>query len=512
MLSDSNKLILNNTILLYSRMLVTMVIGFLTTRIVLDQLGASDYGIYFVVGGIVALFSLLNGSMSGATQRWITIALGEGDQNYLNRVFVVGMTAQLGITFIAVGLYESLGLWYLDHYAVFPKERFEAVFWVFQFSVVAAVIQLLSAPFIGAITAHEKMSALVYVAFIDVFVKVVICILLPFAPLDKLVFYAGVILLGEVAKIGFYILHCRNHFEEARFSFGWDAAIFRDMWRIAFWSLSGNIAFITYTQGITLLINFYFGPSVNAAAGVATQAANIVNQFRANFQQAMKPQIMKNFAQKKLPEMEKLVIRSSKFSQYLVLMFGVPLFLEAPFLLDIWLKDVPPHAAEFLRASLFVAMAMTVREPLVTSAMASGDLRRYSVVVISILMTILPLAYVAYSLGAAPTAGLWISFAVIAVAVLASAYMLQGMTGLRFGRFLRGALLPSLLVTAFAFLPPFLVQMILDEGWLRLITVSFVSLISSVGVIYMFGLAEGEKSFFRHKTIALLGRLGLRAR
>ena len=506
MISESNKLIFNNAILLYSRLAITMIIGFLTTRIVLEELGAVDYGTYFVVGGIVAMFSILNGSMSGATQRWITIALGEGDQTRLNKVFAVGMTAQLGITFIAVASYESLGLWYLYHYAVFPEERLNAIFWVFQFSVITAIIQLFSVPFMGAITAHEKMSALVYVAFIDVFIKIIICIALPFISLDKLIFYAVLILLGEILKIAFYIYYCKR-FEEAKFKFAWDYTIFKDMWRIAFWSLSGSIAYMSYTVGITMMINIFFGPIANAAAGLASQAVNTVNQFRISFQQAMSPQITKNFAQKNLLDMEKLVIRSSKFSQYLIVLFGVPLFLEAPFLLELWLKDVPEYTVEFLRAGLFVTMAMTIREPLVTSAMASGDLKRYSLVVISILFMILPFAYVAYKFGATPATGLWISFIIMIIAIYASAYMLKNMTGLRLKHFLQGAILPAVIVTSFSFLPPFIVQLLLEEGWIRLIIISFISLISTVGIMYLFGLDTGEKHFFKNKTTNILYKL-----
>jgi O-antigen/teichoic acid export membrane protein len=509
MLSEGNKLIFDNAILLYTRMALTMIVGFLTTRIVLDELGATDYGTYFVVGGIVAIFSLLNGSMSGATQRWITIGLGEGNQERLNKIFAVGMTAQLVIIFIAVLLYESLGLLYLNDYAVFPEERKQAIFWVFQFSVITAIIQLLSVPFMGAITAHEKMSALIYVAFIDVGIKISICILLPFISLDKLVFYAALILLAEILKMFFYIYYCKR-FEESKFKFAWDKTIFKDMWRIAFWSFSGSWAYMSYTVGITLLINSFFGPAANAAAGIASQAVNIVNQFRANFQQAMNPQITKNFAQKKLPEMEKLVIRSSKFSQYLVVIFGIPLLLEAPFLLELWLKEVPEYTVAFLQVGLFVTMAMTIREPLVTSAMASGNLKRYSLVVISILMLILPMAYVAYELGAPITTGPWISFVIMCIAILASAYMLKNMTGLRLKYFLKGAILPALIVTIFSFIPPYLTQMLFDQGWIRLMIVSFISLLTTILIVYIFGLEKGEKSFFKNKIIIIFSKLSFR--
>jgi Na+-driven multidrug efflux pump len=350
------------------------------------------------------------------------------------------------------------------------------------------------------------MSALVYVAFIDVGIKILICVFLPYISLDKLVFYAALILLAEILKMGYYIYYCKR-FEEAKFKFAWDKTIFKDMWRITFWSSSGSLAYMGYTVGITMLINLFFGPVANAAAGIAGQAVNIINQFRMNFQQAMNPQITKNFAQKNLLDMEKLVIRSSKFSQYLVLVFGIPLFLEAPFLLDIWLKDVPINAVEFLRASLFVTMAITIRQPLVTASLASGDLKRYVIVVTSILMFIIPFTYIAYSLDASPETGSWITFTVTFIALFPSAYMLQRMTGLNFVHFVKGAIIPIVLVTLLSFVAPLTIQQIFQEGWLRLIFVSFVSILSSLGIIYFIGLENGEKYFFKNKSIDILKRI-----
>lgn len=477
-------------------MAITMVVGFISTRIVLDELGESDYGIYFVVGGVVAIFSLLNASMSGATQRWITVTLGEGDQKKLNKVFAVGMTAQLAVTVIAVAFYEVMGTWYLENYAVFPSERAEAVSWVFQLSVIAAIIQLFTVPFLGAILAHEKMSALVYVAFIDIAFKLLVCVVLPFITVDKLIFYAAVIVASQLAQLIFYARYSRK-FEEVKIKFSFDWFIFKDMWRLAMWSLSGNIAFLTYTQGLVLLVNYYFGPSVNAAGGLASQAINIVNQFRMNFQQAISPQIMKTFARGENREMETLVIRSSKFSLYLVVIFGIPLFMEANYLLSIWLKEVPLYTVEFLRAGLFVTMAMTVREPLITSAMASGDLKRYSLVVITLLMLILPISWLGFENNLSPTTGQWVAFLIISLAVLVSAYMLGSMTGLRLFRYLKQALLPGIVVTLLTGVVPFLLHLFLEEGFIRLALVSVVTLISAGLFAYLFGLDNGEQRYFK---------------
>jgi O-antigen/teichoic acid export membrane protein len=496
-MSAGNRRIVDNTMILYSRTLVTMVIGFFTARIVLEELGAEDYGMYFVVGGIVGMFSLLNGSMSGATQRWITFALGKNDRALLNKVFAIGMTAQLGVLCIAVIICESIGLWYLDSYAVFPLERSDAVRWVFHISVATVALQMLSVPFIGVISAHERMSALAYISIADAVLRLIICFVLPRVIGDKLIVYAGLLFLGQVLQFFLFQVFSRLNFEEARFRFGWDKSLFKDMWRLAFWSLSGNLAFISYTQGLTMLINLFFGPATNAAAGIAGQAANMVNQFRVNFQQAMNPQITKTFAQKQYSAMENLVIRSSKFSQYLVLIFAVPLFLEARFLLDFWLTDVPDHTVAFLRIGLLVSMAMTIRAPLVTSAMASGELKKYQLVVISILTTICPVSYVLLSFGAKPEVTSIVLFLTLLIATVASAYMLQGMTKLNFRRFMTEAMGTAIVITALSFILPGAVNWSLDEGWFRVCLVSAVATCSTSILIYFGGLRGNEKRVIR---------------
>jgi O-antigen/teichoic acid export membrane protein len=492
---ENNKRIAKNTALLYVRMLFTMGVGFYTSRVILDALGFVNFGIYNVVGGIVSTLSILNGSMAGATQRWITIALGEGNLGYLKKVFSVGISAQVIIAILVFLIIETLGLWYLYSYAVIPADRFDASFWVFQISAITMVLNILNVPFLGAIMAHEKMGAFAMFSIIDVVMKLLICYVLYITEFDKLIVYA--LLLLATYLINFFIqqIYCYKKFEEARFKFGWDKDILKQMWSLAFWSMSGNVAYIGYTQGITLLINLFFGPTMNAAMAIANQAGNVINQFSSNFQTAMNPQITKNYAKNNLKDMHDLVFRSAKFSYFLMLIFVIPLFFEAELLIKFWLKEVPDHTVNFLRIGLFISMFMAVRNPLITSAQAFGDLKKYQFVVIPILLMVSPISYVLLKLGGMPEITSYVMLFIIIIAVFASAYMLRNMVSLNFMDFVRKVMFKIFVVTLLSFLIPTLLYFILEEGVTRLFVLTIASTITCLASIYSIGLTNVEKSF-----------------
>lgn len=493
--SESNKRIAKNTALLYVRMLFTMCIGFYTSRIILDALGIVNYGIYNVVGGIVTTLSVLNGSMAGATQRWITFALGKENLDYLKKVFSIGVSAQVIIAVIFFLIVQTLGLWYLFNYAVIPADRFNASFWVFQISAITMTLEIINVPFTAAIMAHEKMGAFAMISIFEVVMKLLICYLLYITTLDKLIVYA--VLLFITYLIIFFIqkIYCYRNFREARFKLGWDKQILKEMWSLAFWSMSGNIAYVGYTQGITLLINLFFGPAMNAAIAVASQAGNIINQFSSNFQVAMNPQITKNYAKNNLKEMHDLVFRSSKFSYFLMLIFMIPLFFEAPLLISIWLKEVPDHTVNFLRIGLFISMFMAVRNPLITSAQANGDLKKYQFVVIPILLMVTPISYVLLKLGGFPEVTSLVMLFIMITAVFASAYMLRDMVSLSFMDFVKKVMAKIFVVTLLSFTVPAIVYFMLEEGIIRFLILGTLSVLTSLTSIYKVGLTNAEQIF-----------------
>lgn len=493
--SENNKRIAKNTILLYVRMLFTMSVGFYTSRIILDALGFVDYGIYNVVGGIVSTLSVLNGSMAGATQRWITIALGKGNVEYLKKVFSIGVSAQVLIAFAVLVIIETFGLWYLYNYAVIPVERMSASFWVFQISAITMVLNILNVPFLGAIMAHEKMGAFALFSIIDVLMKLLICYVLYVTTQDKLIIYASLLLVTYMINFFAQQIYCYKKFIEARFKLGWDKEILKQMWSLAFWSMSGNVAYIGYTQGITLLINLFFGPAMNAAMAISTQAGNIINQFSANFQTAMNPQITKSYAKSNFDQMHDLIFRSSKFSYFLMLVFVVPLFFEAELLINLWLKEVPDHTISFLRIGLFTSMFMAVRNPLITAAQAQGDLKKYQFVVIPILLMVSPISYVLFKLGGIPETASVVMLIIIIAAVFASAYMLGSMVHLNLKDYINKVLVKIFIVTVLSFIIPSIIYFMLEEGVLRFFILGSASVLACVISIFNVGLTQSERVF-----------------
>lgn len=488
-------------------MFFTMAVGFYTSRVVLNALGVVDYGIYNVVGGVVGSLAVLNGAMAGATQRWITIALGKGNEENLKKVFGVGLTAQAIVAVIVLMLVESLGIWYLYTYAVIPEERMDTAFWVFQISAVTMILTILNVPFQGVIMAHEKMGAFALFSITDVVMKLVICFVLFVTSFDKLLIYALLLFLAFVINFICMQIYCYRKFVEARLHFMWDKVMYKEMWGLAFWTISGNLAYVGYTQGTTLLINFFFGPAMNAAAGVAGQATNIIVQFSNNFQVALNPQITKNYAQENYQDMHKLMFRSSKFSYYLMLFFAVPLFYESHFLLKLWLSNVPQHTVLFMRLGLFIAMLMAVRNPLTTAAMANGKLRNFQFVVNGILLLVCPVLYGVYKLGAFAEASSIVFLIFLFIATIASAYMLRKMVLLNFKEFIYKVLFVIIRITVLAFMLPCIIYLALPEGWTRLFILSIASGLWSIGVIYMFGLDAGERNFIKSLILKFITKI-----
>lgn len=493
--SENNKRIAKNSLMLYIRMFFTMLVGFYTSRVVLNELGVVDYGIYNVVGGIVGALAILNGAMAGSTQRWITFALGKGDEEYLKKVFGVGLTAQAIIAVAVLLLVETIGVWYLYTYAVIPAERMDTAFWVFQISMFTMLVNILNVPFQGAIIAHEKMGMFAFFSITDVVMKLVICVALHFTDADKLLVYALLLFVALIINFFWMQIYCHRNFVEAKLRFLWDGKLYREMGSLAFWTISGNLAYVGYSQGVTLLINLFFGPAMNAAAGVAAQANNIVLQFGVNFQNALNPQITKYYAQQNYAEMHKLMFRAMRYSFFLMLFFAIPLFYEAPFLLKVWLGNVPEHSPLFVRIGLFVTLLMIIRNPLIVAAMANGHLRKYQIVVNGIMLLVSPILYIIYKMGGIPEASSIVFFLVMLVAVFASAALLKEMVKLNFRDFVTKVVLKVCFVSILSFPLPYFIYSNFDEGWGRLVLLTAFSFVVVGIVVYFLGMENKERFF-----------------
>ena len=400
--SANNKRIAKNTLLLYFRTLFIMLVTLYTSRVVLNTLGVTDYGIYNVVGGVVMMFSVISGSLSSSISRFITYEIGHGDFDKLKRIFSTSVNIQIGISLVILVLAELFGVWFLNTKMNVPAERLSAANWVLQCSLLSFIINLVSVPYNACIIAHERMSAFAYISIMEAVLRLLVVYMLLVSPYDKLATYAVLLVVVALIIRMAYSLYCRKHFEESRYRFVYDKPLIKEMTGFAGWSFFGNGAYMLNVQGVDMLINIFFGVTLNAARGVATQVQNAVMQFVNNFTVAVNPQITKSYAAGDREYMNKLVCRGARFSYFLLFLFVVPIVCEADYILYLWLKIVPEHAPAFLRLALFGSLMMLLGNSMLTAISATGNIKRYQLWVTIVGCLVFPLTWVAFKLGFPP--------------------------------------------------------------------------------------------------------------
>lgn len=383
-------------------MMFIILVSLYTSRVILKTLGVEDYGIYNVVGGFVSMFGFLNTAMSATTQRYITYSLGTENTAQLNKVFSNCVMTHILIALIVLLFAESVGLWFLFNKMIIPESRMTAAFVVFQCSVVSTVVLILSVPYNADIIAHEKMSAFAYISIVEVTLKLLIVFLLKFSGIDKLIFYGILLLIVQCSIRLIYGSYCKRHFEETKFRIIWDFSLFKEMLSFAGWNLFGGVSNIMYTHGVNLLLNLFFGPTVNAARGIAIQVQNAISQFANSFQMAINPQITKSYAQRDYAYMHKLVFRSSKFTFILLFILSLPIFTETEAILKLWLGVVPNWTVVFLRLMLCIVIIDSVANPFMVSVAATGNVKLYQSIIGGTMLLIVPTSYIFLKLGCAP--------------------------------------------------------------------------------------------------------------
>lgn len=499
--SNNNTRIAKNTLLLYVRMLFTMAVSLFTSRVILNTLGVEDYGIYNVVGGIVTMFSVLSGSLSASISRFITFELGKGNIERLKTIFSTGVNIQIGMSVLIIGIAEVVGIWFLNTKMNIPHERILAANWVFQCAIFTFVLNLLSVPYNAAIIAHEKMSAFAYISVIEVALKLIIVYMLLISPFDRLETFAVLLLLVGVAVRFIYGYYCKRHFEECTYHFVIDKPIFKEMTGFAGWNFLGNGAYMLNTQGVNILMNLYFGVAVNAARGIATHVDATLKQFVNNFTTAVNPQITKSYAQGDLDYMHKLVCRSAKFSAFLMMFFSIPIILETQSILTIWLKIVPEYAAVFLQLIIISSFVDTVlANSLVTSMFATGNIKRYQVIVTTIGCLVFPFSWIAFKFGYPPEISYILYFIIYTILLGVRLYLLKDMVKLSVMMYVRDVLYRVLPVMGISFIIPMIIRFSMQEGWKRLVLLCVVSTIVTAIVEFRIGLTKKERAFIYNKV------------
>lgn len=497
--TNSNKRIAKNTLMLYFRMLFSMGVGFYTSRVVLNTLGVTDFGIYNVVGGIIGMLGFLNGTMAGASSRYIVFYLGKGDSKRLNEVFSTSVNIHLFMAGLILLLGETIGLWYLYNKFQVSVDRFDASFWLYQLSVGSTILTILNVPYNATIIAHEKMSAYAYISLIDIFLKLLIALSLQWMTCDRLIIYGILIFCVQALDFFIYRQYCKSNFKEVIYHRIWDKALTKEMTGFAGWNIFGSLATTCYTQGINLVLNLFFGPTVNAARGIAVQVQGVISQFVWNFQTALNPQITKSYAEKNISRMHNLIYASSKYGFLLLFCMALPVILETHILLKAWLGIVPEYTITFFRIIILISMVDATSNALITSALATGKIKKYQIIVGGILLLILPVSYFVLKLGANPESVFIVNLIFVVIAQVARLWMLRTMIQLSIRIYIKKVIIPILGVSLVACVFPVTLHFYIEESWGRVLLTVFISTISIIFSAVFFGLNSEERMFIQNK-------------
>ncbi len=499
--------IAKNTLLLYFRMLLTMGVSLYTSRVILNALGIEDYGIYNIVGGVVAMFGILSGSLSAAISRFITFELGKGDLDKLKRIFCTSVNIQVILIAIITILMETIGIWFLNNKMVIPEERLVAANWVFQFSVITFALNLLSVPYNAVIIAHEKMSAFAYISIVDVSLKLIVAFIIAYNPFDRLVYYGLLIMIVGLINRSIYAIYSKRHFEEATYRMIFDKGLMKEMFGFAGWNFIGASSAVLRDHGGNVLINLFFGPAVNAARGVAMQVSTAVTALVNSFTTAVNPQITKGYAAGETDFTLKLVFRSAKFSFFILLLIALPVFVSAPYILDLWLGNVPENTDIFVRLVLIYVLSETLASPLITLMLATGNIRNYQIVVGGFQMMNFPITYLCYKLGASSETIFIVAICISVVCEMSRLMMLKKMVGLPVKQFLKNVYFRTFTVTLCSAVMPIVLKNYCEDNLLSFLILTAVSVISAAIFSYTIGCTKTDKVAINNQILKVKKRI-----
>jgi O-antigen/teichoic acid export membrane protein len=494
--SSNNKHIAKNTLMLYFRMILTMLVSLYTSRIVLNTLGVEDYGIYNIVGGVVILFSFFNNAMSNATQRFLSFELGQNNSVQLKRTFSMSINVHIGIAFLIFLLAETVGLWFLNTHINIPTERMKAANWVYQFSIFTFLINIIRVPYHATIVAYEKMSFYAYLSIIEVLLKLGVVFLIQISPLDKLIFYGFLIFVVSVLILLVYKIYCNKNFDAANYNFFWDTKLFKTLISFSGWSLFGSAANVSSKQGTDILLNIFYGVMVNAAMGIANQVNNAVNGFVQNFQTAFKPQIVKSYAANETDYLIRLIFQTSKFSFFLLYCIALPILLNTEIVLQLWLKRVPAYAVGFVRLILIYSLLDSISGPLWMTVQATGRIKKYQIAISFIILSNLLISYLFLKQGYNPYIVLWIRIFLNITSLIYRITYLKKTISFPATKFVQKVILNIVAVVSISIVLPTIINCF-TTGFNGFICSTLISVFSVGIVIYWVGLNSNEKNYIK---------------
>lgn len=493
--SENNKRIAKNTAVLYLRTIFTLLVSLFTSRLILNVLGIDNFGIYNVVGGFVSMFSVMSSTFSAAIGRFITYELGRGDEDKLKNIFSTSLNIQICMALFIFVIGAILGSWFLNNKMSIPVERIYAANWVLYCSLISFCLNLLSIPYNACIIAHEKMTAFAYISILETILKLLIVYLLYISPVDILITYSILFLLVSIIIRYVYIIYCKKNFTECEYRPKIDKKLFREMAGFAGWNFFGNTAYMFNTQGVNMLMNVFFGVTVNAARGVAVQVQNAILQFVNNFTTAINPQITKKYAEGDTETLFTLICQGAKYSYFLLLIFTVPIFVESDYVLKLWLGNVPEYSSIFLKLILLGSYTTILGNTGYTAIMATGNIRNYQVSVTVIGCMVFPITWLFYYFGFSVTSTYYIYIVIYFILNFVRIYYMKVLMNFPPMLFINKVMIPVIFVSLPVYLIPYILLDLFESSFIRLAFICIVCTLTSIISIYIIGLSKKEKSF-----------------
>lgn len=494
-MASNNSVVAKNTIVLYIRTLFTMLVSLYTSRVVLNVLGVTDYGIYSAVGGVVAMFGIISGALSSSISRFITFELGKNNQGRLSTIFATSVNILLILGVIIFIVCEVAGVWFLNAKMNIPAERLTAANWVLQAAIVSFLISLISIPYTACIIAHEHMTAFAYICIADAVLRLGIVFLLTVIPFDHLITYAILMVCVAIVIRLVYGFYCVKHFSECKYKLVFDKGVYKQMLSFTGWNFLSNGAMVFNTQGVSILVNMYFGVAMNAARGIATQVEAAVLSFVMNFTTAINPQIIKTYAAGETTEMFYLVCRGAKYTCFMLMMFALPLILEAETVMSLWLVDVPDHTVLFVRLVLIATLFNIVGNTGYTACQATGNIKWYSIIISSVGSLSFLLTWLVFALGAPVESMYFVFMAVYIVVDTVRLFIMRRLTGFPISLFIKEVVIPTVIVIILASIIPVAWVLFMRQSVMRLIITLILSVTSVAIVVYFIGMTKPERVF-----------------
>lgn len=491
--SSDNKRLVKNTGFLYIRMLFNLSVTLYTSRVVVDQLGASDYGIYTVVGGLVTLFMLLSNAMTSSISRFLTFDLAKNETDHLRKIFSTSVNIQFLLSFFVILVIETAGVWFLNYRMEIPPGRMVAANWVLQCAMLTFVLNMISIPYNSAIIAHEKMNAFAYISILETLLKLGVAFLLAFKIYDSLITYAILTALTAVIIRMIYGIYCTRHFNECKYEFVFEKKIFKEIFSFSGWNFIGAISGALRNQGVSILINLFFGTLINAAQGLATNVSGAVQSFSLNFMTALNPQIIKSFAIGNLDRTKTLVMGGARMAFFLLLTLSIPIIVSTDQLMRLWLVDVPELTVIFVRLVLILGLSDSLSNTLLTANQATGDIKIYQIVVGGIQLMNFPFVYFAYKFGMPAQSSYIIAIILSQIALFVRIFILRNKIQISISEFLNNVYWRVMVVSFLSFLPIYYLYNSFPFNFLNLLWCSFISAILTISLTLLIGCTSAER-------------------